>query len=738
MIRAVLIVLMLTTSAWGQFMSPNARKIMNVPVCSASATPSVNDFMKYDGMCWNVGPVTGEGTGDFSTNTTASAAGEMVTFGDTGGKLGARSLFILAGPATTAKTYTFPNSSVTMVYSGGPLGTPSSGNASNLTNFPTLNQNTTGTAAGLTAQYIDWSSGAGGNSIANKPTLAPLDAPYWVSTTVAGLSAEVNLGALSDNNIVAVDISTGVATPRAAAFGDVVVLFGSGSCSGFLKSDGTCETGGGGGLASTDIDTSSELAAIVGDETGSGALVFGTSPAFTTPNLGTPSAATLTNATGLPIGGITGLGSGVGTWLATPSSANLASAVTGETGSGALVFGTSPALTTPDLGTPSALTLTNATGLPIAGITGLGSGVGALLATPSSANLISALTDETGTGAAVFANTPTLVTPVIGAATGTTLVLSGNLTAAGMSSGSSPPALTAGTGGVDAWGEGTGPSVGPAAGVDVCHADSTANGLICSFNNDTARLLGRVNTTSTTTTHVAHATAVAGVHSFGPIVAGDLPATLSSGTAITNAALTTPAITGLATGTGVATANTASTLVARDGSGNFAAGTITAALTGNASTATALATTRAIYGNNFDGSAALTQVIASTYGGTGNGFAKFSGPASAEKTFTLPNADATLTITVASGTKALDTDAIASTACDTLSTTTATGTASTDVILITPNADITAVTGYAAVTTGGLQIWAWPTTDTINWKICNPTSSSITPGAVTLNWRVVR
>ena len=43
----------------------------------------------------------------------------------------------------------------------------------------------------------------------------------------------------------------------------------------------------------------------------------------------------------------------------------------------------------------------------------------------------------------------------------------------------------------------------------------------------------------------------------------------------------------------------------------------TGALTGNASTATTLATTRAIYGNNFDGSAALTAAIAGTYGGTG-------------------------------------------------------------------------------------------------------------------------
>lgn len=56
----------------------------------------------------------------------------------------------------------------------------------------------------------------------------------------------------------------------------------------------------------------------------------------------------LAYATGsVAVGSITGLGSGVSTWLATPSSANLASAVTDETGSGSLVFATSPTLTTP-------------------------------------------------------------------------------------------------------------------------------------------------------------------------------------------------------------------------------------------------------------------------------------------------------------------------------------------------------------------------------------------------------
>ena len=91
--------------------------------------------------------------------------------------------------------------------------------------------------------------------------------------------------------------------------------------------------------------------------------------------------------------------------------------------------------------------------------------------------------------------------------------------------------------------------------------------------------------------------------------------------------------------------NTANAIVARDATGAFSAGIITASLNGNAGTATKLAASKNIYGNAFDGTADLTAVIASTFGGTGNGFTKFTGPTTSEKTFTLPDASTTILTT---------------------------------------------------------------------------------------------
>ncbi len=83
-------------------------------------------------------------------------------------------------------------------------------------------------------------------------------------------------------------------------------------------------------------------------------------------------------------------------------------------------------------GTPASITLTHGTGLPIStGVSGLGTNVGNFLATPSSANLALALTDETGTGAAVFGTSPSLTTPTLVGATLTGTLALGTQTVSG-------------------------------------------------------------------------------------------------------------------------------------------------------------------------------------------------------------------------------------------------------------------------------------------------------------------
>ena len=257
-----------------------------------------------------------------------------------------------------------------------------------------------------------------------------------IATKTDNASAAITGGTITGITDLAVaDGGTGAST--AAGGLNNLLPAQTGNANKYLQTDGTNATWDAVTLSTADITGTLPVAnggTGVTSSTGTGSVVLSNSPTLVTPALGTPASGVATNLTGLPIStGVSGLGTGVATFLGTPSSANLASAVSDETGSGALVFANSPTLVTPALGTPSALVGTNITGTASgltagnvttnANLTGAVTSVGnaTSLGSFSSANLLGALTDETGTGSAVFATSPTLVTPILGTPTSATL-----------------------------------------------------------------------------------------------------------------------------------------------------------------------------------------------------------------------------------------------------------------------------------------------------------------------------
>ena len=188
---------------------------------------------------------------------------------------------------------------------------------------------------------------------------------------IGGAATTTNIGASAGQ--VNVRGNFNIADTKVYEINDVTVLsasaLGSGVVSSSLTAVGTLTTGiwnattiavdkGGTGLTSYTVgdivyaSASTTLDKLAGVATGNALISggVGAAPSWGKIGLTTHVSGTLPVANGGT--GITSFGSGVATWLGTPSSANLAAAVTDETGTGALVFANSPALA----GTPTAPT----------------------------------------------------------------------------------------------------------------------------------------------------------------------------------------------------------------------------------------------------------------------------------------------------------------------------------------------------------------------------------------------
>lgn len=153
----------------------------------------------------------------------------------------------------------------------------------------------------------------------------------------------------------------------------------------------------------------------------------------------------------------------------------------------------------------------------------------------------------------------------------------------------------------------------------------TAGGTVTSASVVSANGFAGTVATATTTPAITLTTTITG------LIKGNGTA-ISAATSGTDYA---PGTSALATGILKSTTTTGALTIAV--AGDFP--TLNQNTTGSAAT---LTTSRSIHGGSFNGSADVTNVIASTYGGTGNGFTKFTGPTTAEKTKTLRDATDTI------------------------------------------------------------------------------------------------